>query len=53
LEVIEGIIPLPVLQPKKAGIWSLELLCDSELLGSHRIKVDVHEPEEKSQNLDE
>ena len=40
LETIEIILPLPTLPVGKAGIHALELLCDDEPIGSHRIHVE-------------
>jgi hypothetical protein len=39
LQNLELVIPLPPLPTLSAGIHALELLCDGELVGSHRIIV--------------
>ena len=41
LKVIELIVPLPNFNVTGEGEYSLELLCDNELLGSHRLKIEV------------
>ena len=40
LKTLELIIPLPVLPIETAGVHSLELICDDEPIGSHRIYVE-------------
>lgn len=37
LETVQITIPLPTLPIAHAGVFVLELLCDGELLGSHRV----------------
>lgn len=37
LETIQIVIPLPPLPIPHEGVFALELLCDGELLGSHRV----------------
>ena len=37
LETVQLTIPLPVLPVPREGVFALELLCEGELLGAHRI----------------
>lgn len=39
LATVEVVVPLPPL-PLISGVFALEVLCDDELLGAHRIIVD-------------
>jgi len=39
LETVELVLPMPML-PHVAGVHALELLCDDEPLGSHRVIVE-------------
>ncbi len=39
LKTVEVVLPLPML-PQMAGVHALELLCDDEPIGSHRIIVE-------------
>lgn len=43
LETVQLRLPLPLLPAPHEGTFSLELLCDDELLGSHRILVRKRE----------
>jgi hypothetical protein len=45
IKTVELIIPLPTLPIEKAGVHALELLCDGEPIGSHRIQVEEIEDE--------
>ncbi len=44
LAVCEMVVPLPELPTPHPGVFALEILCDEELLGSHR--VTAQEPPE-------
>lgn len=46
LKTIEVVLPLPRLPVPAAGAFALELLCNNEPIGSHRIIVDELQPEE-------
>lgn len=39
LRTIEAVFPLPKLPAVMAGDFALELLCDDEILGAHRIQI--------------
>lgn len=39
LATIELTVPLPLLPAEREGAFALELLCENELLGSHRVRV--------------
>ena len=39
LDTVEVVIPVPML-PRKPGVYALEVLCENELLGAHRVVVD-------------
>lgn len=39
LQTVEIVIPLPSLPAPREGAFALELLCDNELLGAHRVLV--------------
>jgi hypothetical protein len=39
LQTIEVVLPLPVLPAPHAGVYALELLCEGNLLGSHRVRI--------------
>ncbi len=45
LKTVEVVLPLPTL-PQMAGVHALELLCDDEPIGSHRIIVEEREAKE-------
>lgn len=40
LKTVELIIPLPLLPTEKAGVHALELICNDEPVGAHRITVE-------------
>lgn len=40
LQTIEVVLPLPALPIQEPGSYSLEVLCEGEILGSHRLKVE-------------
>ena len=45
LDTVEVVIPIPVL-PRKVGVYALEVLCENELLGAHRVVVqEISKPE--------
>ena len=52
LETVELTLPLPTLPPK-AGIFALELLCDGEPVGSHRVIVEELGREEQEKKHDD
>lgn len=39
LQTVEGSIALPLLPSPRYGVYALELLCEDELLGTHRVQV--------------
>ena len=44
LDAAEVVVPVPEL-PRKPGVYALELFCENELLGAHRVVVrEIEEP---------
>lgn len=39
LNITEYIVPVPTIAPNKLGVYSLDLLCENEILGSWRVIV--------------
>jgi hypothetical protein len=44
LETVELVFPLPMLPGNKPGVYVLELLCNNEPLGYHRIRIEEEKP---------
>ena len=40
LSSVEMVVPLPPLPVQEAGSYALEVVCDGEILGSHRISAE-------------
>jgi hypothetical protein len=49
LETAEFILDLPPLRDccREVGVYSLDVLCDNEILGSHRLTVEPYQPQEE------
>ncbi len=45
LQTIEVVLPLPRLPIHEPGMYTLEVVCEGEILGSHRVRADVWNPE--------
>jgi hypothetical protein len=45
LDTVEIVVPLPPLPCNRPGTYALEVLCDDELLGSHRLRVSTADKE--------
>jgi len=40
LQTVEVVVPLPALPIKEPGAYALEVVCEGEILGFHRIRAD-------------
>ena len=40
LQTVEVVVPLPALPIKEPGIYALEVVCEGEILGFHRVRAD-------------
>jgi len=40
LQTVEVVLPLPTLPIKEAGVYALEVVCEGEILGFHRVRAD-------------
>jgi hypothetical protein len=47
LETIELIMPLPHLRVPEAGMYAFEVVCDGEIVGSHRLRATLDAIEEE------
>ena len=53
LHAVEIVLPLPPLPTDRRGTYSLELVWNNEVIGSHRIRVEEYPlPEKEEDNVD-